>query len=337
MTILTRVTGKVFGSQAPANEIGVFGSAKAGNPTLDSNVANIQGGVAYLQGWGSGIVSAQNFPPMEEVTGVLKTISYQACYALQSGVPIYDANTEYGKGDIVKSTNGAQLEFYVAIQDVTDNGVSNIGKWGNATFWQKALIVGEREIGVPQITLNPLSLPTNCIWLEGQVLAQSNYPNLFSIYTTTYNTGDEGAGNFRVPDFRDRYFCGVVNGNETTMGYISAGLPNLGLSTSSSGAHTHDAGTYRIRGTIEAKSLCENLSVSGAFTNEGSSTKAPPAEGQGTCKKIGIDAKKGNGWTGSSGSSGAHTHTITSSNALVGSSSTVKVAGVKVRVYTRYQ
>lgn len=39
--------------------------------------------------------------------------------------------------------------------------------------------------------------------LNGSVIAQATYPILFARYGTTYNTGGEGTGNFRLPDFSD--------------------------------------------------------------------------------------------------------------------------------------
>lgn len=351
MAILTRVTGKVFGQNAPLSECGVFGSAKAGSGVNTTDVATIQSGVAYLQGWGSGIVSAQNFPPMEEVTGVLKTISYQACYSLQTGVPIYDANTEYGKGDIVKVTNGVQLEFYVSVKDATvaPDYTPNINKWGDTNFWQKALIIGEREIGVPQITLNPNSLPTNCVWLEGQLDENGDYPNLKTIYGTTYNHNDDPAGSFRLPDFREKYICGVGIGSETTMGYVNAGIPNLGYTAELNGSHTHARGTLNIIGQLGIRT-CRNSGSSaiGTINNGTGAFTASQATGPSTSSSISYNGTNSNvdtldfnavdGWRGSLAQSGSHTHTVSSTSPLIDNNlSTIKVDGIKVRVYTRYK
>lgn len=333
MAPLTRVTGKVFGSTAPANEIGQFGSALAGNPTTTSDVATIQALSAYTNGWGSAVVSSDNFPPMEEVTGVLKTISYQACYSLQAGIPIYDNGTEYGVGDVVKVVTGKQLDFYVSI-----NGTGNIGKGlADTTYWSKAIIVGDREIGVPQITLNlSATLPANCIWLEGATVSRTDYSNLFAIYGTTFGAGD-GSTTFKLPDFRDKYICGVVKDAETTGGYVSAALPNLGLSTTSNGAHTHTRGTMNIVGTLDVGYGTGGGSRSGAFYETSTKCNVQAMSVSNGSKRTGFDASRSGAWTGSTSSSGAHTHSITSSNAIVGASTTVKVDGIKVRVYTRYQ
>ena len=333
MTTLTRVTGKVFGNNAPLVEIGVFGSAKAGNPTNSTDVATIQSGNAYLEGWGSGIVSSANFPPMEEVTGVLKTISYQACYLLQEGIPAYDASTEYSATSLVKNFSGNILEFYKSVQD------GNIGQsLSDTTWWVKAEIIGTREIGVPQITLNQtlVNPPTNCIWLDGAEVSRTDYATLFSLYETTYGAGD-GSTTFNLPDFRDKYICGIDN--NLTWGYVSAGLPDLGLATVSNGAHTHGGGTLNAQGTIRnicSQSTSAQITATGVF----SAYQAGDSGGVGTTKsnfRDAISIATANKWTGATASAGAHTHTITSSNALVGSTNTVKVDGIKVRFYTRYQ
>lgn len=341
MAILTRVTGKVFGSQAPADEIGVFGSAKAGNPTTESNVALIQGLAAYLQGWGSGIVSSQNFPPMEEVTGVLKTISYQACYSLQAGVPTYDANTEYGVGDIYKEVNDQQVTFYVAIRDAnTGDNTPNIGKQGDTTFWQKVSFYDD-DIGVPRFSLKLTGdLPDGFIDLNGaEVSRGGKYATLFSIYQTTYGAGD-GSTTFNLPDFTDCYLCGG-----TSAGYIQPKLPNPNLTTVLAGGHNHTAGTLNATGGMSRLVINEDKSFSdsgvfAASTHYGTSDSAGWGfEGDGSCKSARLDFELAGHWTsaGRTGDSGGHTHTINVGNSIyTGAANEVKPKGIKLRVYTRY-
>lgn len=217
MTKLQRVTGKVFGGSAPLNQIGQFGSAKAGTPFNTQDVATIQALSAYLNGWGSGVVTSRNFPPIEEVTGVLKTISYQACYLLQEGIPEYDINTEYSNTSIVKSISGNELIFYISL---ADNNIGN--SLTDTNYWTRAVFVGSNPIGAPQLTLNPnATLPDNCIWLEGAAVSRTTYANLFAIYGTTYGKGN-GSTTFNLPDFRNR----VIWGSDT-FGYLSAGLPDI--------------------------------------------------------------------------------------------------------------
>ena len=237
MAKLVRVTGKVFGGSAPLDQIGQFGSAKAGTPTNTQDVAEIQSLQAYSNGWGSAIVTSRNFPPIEEVTGVLKTISYQNCYLLQEGAPEYDINTEYSNTSIVKSVNGNELIFYISLQN------NNIGHpLTDTTYWARAIFTGSSPIGVPQFTLNfNATLPENCIWLEGAEVSRTTYSILFGIYGTTYGAGD-GSTTFKLPDFRNRAIWGA-----NSAGYLSAGLPNI-------------IGAFRLQGT-EGSSA-----VSGAFS-----------------------------------------------------------------------
>lgn len=135
---LTRVTGKVFAenAQAEVGGIGQFGSAKTGTPNPTTDVATIQGLAAYGNGWGSAIITDKNFPPMEEVNGVLKTISYQACYLLQEGIPSYDSGTTYSNTSIVKSFSGAnKVLFYRSIVDNnTGNSLSDTDYWQKVNF-----------------------------------------------------------------------------------------------------------------------------------------------------------------------------------------------------------
>ena len=332
---LTRITGKVFGGDAPANELGIFGSAKAGqgtNPTTAPYIEEIQSLEAYSQGWGAGVVTDKNFPPMEEVTGVLKTISYQTCYLLEAGIPTYDAGTTYGVGDIVKSINGQNLTLYVSLQD------NNLNKWGDSTFWKPAIIEAERRVGVPQVTLDNV-LPSGCIWLEGAIISRTDYSSLFSIYGTTYGAGN-GSTTFQLPDFRNRYICGVDN--NLAFGYVAAGLPNLGLSTVSSGAHTHARGTMEIEGEfldLISHDTQTMGNASGAFATKARNNNAVHAMSGGATGSTtdGISFKASRSWTGATTSSGSHTHTITSSSSLYGTTNTIKTNGIKVRVYTRYE
>lgn len=217
MAKLVRVTGKVFGGSAPLDQIGQFGSAKAGTPNNTQDVAEIQSLQAYSNGWGSAIVTSRNFPPIEEVTGVLKTISYQGCYLLQEGAPEYDINTEYSNTSIVKSVNGNELIFYISLQN------NNIGHpLTDTSYWARAIFTGSTPIGAPQITLNfNATLPENCIWLEGAEVSRTTYSILFGIYGTTYGAGD-GSTTFKLPDFRNRAIWGA-----NSAGYLSAGLPNI--------------------------------------------------------------------------------------------------------------
>ena len=168
MTILTRVLAKVFGGNAPDSEVGVFGSAKisaaqnvdsaSATPVVEQ-IQSLANG-AYEQGWGAGVVTNKNFPPIEEVNGVLRTISYQTCYLLQEGIPEYNIDTYYSSTSIVKNFNGSILEFY---RSKIDNNQGN--SLTNTTYWERAEVIsntpridGQWIIDVRQQVVNNLNL-----------------------------------------------------------------------------------------------------------------------------------------------------------------------------------
>lgn len=68
------------------------------------------------------------------------------------------------------------------------------------------------------------SAPTGWLLLYGQVISQTTYPGLYAVISTTYNTGGEGAGNFRLPDCRGR----VAAGKDDMGGVAANRLTNAG-------------------------------------------------------------------------------------------------------------
>jgi microcystin-dependent protein len=88
------------------------------------------------------------------------------------------------------------------------------------------------------------------LWLleYGQIVAQTSYPELFAILGTTYNTGGEGAGNFRLPDGRGAVYAGKADmgGTDkanlpggTTLGAIIGGEAGTGVASTVTIARTH--------------------------------------------------------------------------------------------------
>lgn len=88
------------------------------------------------------------------------------------------------------------------------------------------------------------------LWLMeyGQVVSQATYPELFAVLGTTYNTGGEGAGNFRLPDARGAVIAGKANmggldkGNlpgGTVLGALLGGEAGTGVASTVNIARTH--------------------------------------------------------------------------------------------------
>lgn len=230
--VLSRVTGKVFAGEAPDNEIGVFGSAKNNDATLSSDVATIQNysNNAYSLGWGSGIVSSENYPPMEEVNGVLKTISYQACYLLQEGIPAYDIGTEYSATSLVKNWSGTTLEIYKSLVDSnTGNPLTDTTKWVRAEVISNTpRIDGQWIINVQQSVISNLNLYNS---------NNTPYPVDLSGYLPNdgYNYEVIIDGNMSTGDVSGRYCAFIVQSGLGYGIYLGNGRPRTNVSVTSAG------------------------------------------------------------------------------------------------------
>lgn len=60
---------------------------------------------------------------------------------------------------------------------------------------------------LPSTTVSPgetmltmAAIPAGWLEMNGQIVSQTTYAKLFGVIGTTYNTGAEGAGNFRLPN-----------------------------------------------------------------------------------------------------------------------------------------
>lgn len=312
MTTLSRVTGKVFGGSAPLEEIGQFGSAKAGSLVNTQDVATIQQLPAYDKGWGSAIITSRNFPPIEEVTGVLKTISYQNCYLLQEGVPVYDVNTNYSATSIVKVVDGTNLSFYVSLVDNNiGNSLSDGTKWAKASF-------ADRAIGEVVTSVIPLS-DAGLHLLDGSVLSGSgSYAQFVSYIAGIYNSSLN-------------YFCSEADWQSSVSTYGVCGkfvydsvnntvrLPKVtGFIEGASGASTlgnlTEAGLPNITGNIATDCNASNYN-SGAF------------KGFGTTASI-IQSASGGDTTAY-----VNTFDASQSNPIYSNSNTVQTQSVKVLYY----
>ena len=301
MAKLARVKGKVFAGSAQLSDIGQFGSALAGSPTNTQDVATIQALSAYDEGWNSAVITSRNYPPIEEVNGVLKTISYQACYMLQEGIPEYDSGTEYSNTSIVKSVNGARLDFYISLQN------NNVGHaLSDTSYWAKATLNAGKSIGEIVASAIPLS-DSGLHLLDGTLLSGSGiykefvnyiasiYSSAFSYFTSEADWQSSvsqygSCGKFvydsvnntvRLPKISN-ILQGTTNPN--ALGNLTeAGLPNItgglrvtevgGTATlvqSSSGAFTNTGATVGGTGHIEPTTdkFYQDVSFSATRSNE---------------------------------------------------------------------
>lgn len=318
MANLTRVTGKVFGGEAPLEEIGQFGSAKAGTKLNTQDVATIQALPAYSQGWGSAIMTSRNFPPIEEVTGALKTISYQNCYLLQEGVPTYDIGTNYSATSIVKVINGTNISFYLSLtNDNIGNPLSDTDHWVKASFVQ-------RTIGEIVTSTIPLS-DSGFHLLDGSELTGIGiYDQFVSYIASIYNSSLN-------------YFCTEEDWQEAVSTY---GVCGKFVYTPASGNNPAKVRLPKITGIIEGTT---DLTTLGDLTEAGlpniTGTISLQNQSFGTAVFNGAFSSTSWNYTNNSGDGGTGSglrkvaFNASSSNPIYGNSTTVQPQSVKVLYY----
>lgn len=176
-----------------------------------------------------------------------------------------------------------------------------------ATITRPGWACGDIKIAHYAINLDPASNgtahqliePTNdpgFFVLNGAVVSQTTYPNLYTLFGTTYNTGGEGAGNFRLPDLsegRVPITKGLTNftslgasGGEISHILTSAEMPSHSHGYNmvfASGSHSHSASGTIDAGGSHSHSLTAVISAGGTRTAKGNSTSnASESTGSGT-------------------------------------------------------
>ena len=338
MAKLERITGKVFGETASPTddptlgpEIGQFGSALAGTYVGTSDVATIQSLSAWSNGFIDAVTPTNQYPPLPEMTGFGKVLSYQSAYLLQEGVPEYDANTTYYLNSICKGINANDsLVLYRSIKDDNlGNPLSDEASWEELAFGGGGS--SPRNLGEIVTSTIPLT-DAGLHLLDGSLLEyglykdfidyvagiyeSGNYSNLF----TTESSWQSVATNYgvcgkfvynstnktlRLPKIAG-FLQGTGNLNEAS-NLILAGLPNItGYVNSSSGAPEQAFG----------EAAQSRTQVSGAMSAIFANTK-PTADGSTATSShvvgISFDASK--------------------SNSIYGKSSTVQPQSIKVLYY----
>jgi len=100
------------------------------------------------------------------------------------------------------------------------NLTTGLMEFWDGSAWQSP-ITGTINGAVPTGTILEFagsSAPLGFLMASGGVVSQTTYANLFSVIGVTYNTGGEGAGNFRLPNKIDKVGVGTGGSIVPTLG-----------------------------------------------------------------------------------------------------------------------
>lgn len=132
------------GSLLAADNIAKFGSLKAGAAEYSLDPAEIQT-AAFLNGWAQAVVN-NSAPCLQDMNALFYLLSYQAAYAMQTGVPEWNATTVYYIGSVANDGTG---KLYRSITDGNTNHALTV-----ATYWEPIALFGKAAATGPTATLD---------------------------------------------------------------------------------------------------------------------------------------------------------------------------------------
>lgn len=311
MAKLNRLTAKIFGETASTTntpkEIGQFGSAKAGAYNATGDVATIQSLPAWSNGWIDAVTPTDQFPPLPEMTGVHKVLSYQNAYLLQQGIPEWDSATTYYTNNFCSKAG----KIYISQSDENLNNDPE----NDTVNWKVFESGGARNIGeIVQSTI-PLT-DAGLHLLDGSQLQYGSYKAFIDYIADLYDSG---------------YYTSIF---ETEANWQSA-VATYGVC----GKFVYDSVNNTVRlpkieGFIEGTNTISELgdTVEAGLPNiTGRFTLGDPRNFQGALYKAGTESLSTSAPGGSSdaiiGFDASH------SSSIYGNSSTVQPQSIKVLYY----
>jgi len=104
------------------------------------------------------------------------------------------------------------------------------------------------DLGSPAGIIAPFAgttAPSGWLKCEGQVESQTTYANLYAAIGSTWNTGGEGAGNFRLPDLRGMFVRGTgTNATGSSSGAVGPSVGAYAADTYLNHTHTDSGHTH---------------------------------------------------------------------------------------------
>lgn len=189
MEKIQRTTQKIFGSNAPADDIAALGSFKTGTPVYTDNIETLQN-EAYEQGYGAAII-ANEAPFMEEQNSIPYILSKQLAYLYQEGIAEYDTETTYFIGSWVKGIINDKRIIY---ESLTDNNLGN--PLTDQTHWQEINFGGgsggsSLPLFTPMLFDHVLEGDEAVGWALQGSLVTNTYPAAVNAIKTAYASGTD--------------------------------------------------------------------------------------------------------------------------------------------------
>lgn len=155
-------------------------------------------------------------PDREDVNALFKYLGDSIFYAMNGGVPSYNAAYDYIPGRVVLYDNN----LYKCIQV---NGVSStvVAPGSDTAYWRQLDNIDPIPCG-SYIQHAGDSAPSGFLVCNGGAVSRTTYAKLFSVIGTKYGEGD-GSTTFNLPNLTGRF----LQGSSTSGNVIDAGLPDI--------------------------------------------------------------------------------------------------------------
>lgn len=125
---LTRAYQKIFAKNAGAQGKTVFGSTAQGNTQYTTDISAMQS-EAYENGFADAVVS-KKAPVLQDFNTIENITTTQLAYLFQKGIPEWNSETTYFKGNIVLNIESdIPVLYYSLIDNNLNNQVSNTESW----------------------------------------------------------------------------------------------------------------------------------------------------------------------------------------------------------------
>lgn len=127
MPAISRKTQKIFaGGLVPTGNIAKWGSLLAGAPAYSDDPDEIQT-AAWLNGLNGALIGNRS-PAVEDLNAFMFLVTRQIACIMQSGVPEWDAGTEYFMKQLVRGV-GTSILYSSVIDNNTGNSVGDSNYW----------------------------------------------------------------------------------------------------------------------------------------------------------------------------------------------------------------